>query len=102
MYLETVAIIPQLYLFQRTKGQIESWTSHFVFTLGLSRFLYVLFWVSSYHELAEPGKSITGGWVGIFVLMNNIIQLLVMIDYCYYYIKAAKSGTNLQLPNAMV
>lgn len=102
LYLETVAVIPQLYMFQKS-GSVEPWTSHFVFTQGLSRVFLFAFWLSSYHELNDKGgKSVTGGWVGAFVLLNQIIHLLVMGDFCFYYLKSAKQGSPLVLPGMQV
>lgn len=103
LYLETVAVIPQLYMFQKSNKEVEEWTAHFVFTLGLSRVMLFTFWLSSYHELSDAGgKSITGGWVGMFVLLNQIIHLLVMGDFCYYYVKSLRSGSPLVLPGLQV
>ena len=45
LYLEAVAILPQLYMFQKgdgssgTQKRVESFVSHFVFSLGFSRLL---------------------------------------------------------------
>lgn len=103
LYLETVAVIPQLYMFQKSKKPVNPWTSHFVFSIGLSRLFLLTFWVSSYHELSEKNPvTITGGWVGLFVLANQFVHLLVMGDFCYYYLKSAKAGTPLSLPGLQV
>lgn len=46
IYLESVAILPQLFLVSKT-GEAESITSHYLFALGSYRALYILNWVSS-------------------------------------------------------
>ena len=43
MYLETVAIFPQILLFTIKKGQIEKFTSHFVALCGLNRLFSLIF-----------------------------------------------------------
>jgi len=103
LYLETIAVIPQIVMLQKSKKAVEEWVGHFLFAVGLSRLMLFIFWLSSYHELADTGgTSITGGWVGIFVLLNQVIHLFVMGDFCYYYIQALKSGGPLQLPGLQV
>ena len=99
LYLESVAVVPQLYLFQRKGGEIETFTAHYVFTFGLSRFFLFIFWVSSAHELNDKtSQSIHGGWVGTVVLLMQVIHLVLMGDYSFYYIKSLKSGGPLVLP----
>lgn len=44
IYLESVAILPQLFLVSKT-GEAESITSHYLFALGSYRGLYLLNWV---------------------------------------------------------
>lgn len=44
IYLEAVAILPQLFLVSKT-GEAESITSHYLFALGSYRALYILNWV---------------------------------------------------------
>ena len=45
IYLESVAILPQLYMLSKT-GEAETITSHYLFALGIYRALYILNWVS--------------------------------------------------------
>lgn len=97
-YLETFAMVPQLYLFNRTKkaeGTVEDFTSHFVFALGIARFMNFLFWMSSYHELND---TYTGGYVGYVVLIFQFLQLIIMGQYFYNYLKSAATGGPMQLP----
>lgn len=78
-------------MFQNNKtGEIEAFTSHFVFSLGLSRFLQLLFWLSSYRELSMVKSGVTSASayfnVGTLILLSQMIQLLLMANYIYYYI----------------
>jgi ER lumen protein retaining receptor len=52
IYLEAVAILPQLVLLQRTKN-VDTLTGNYVFLLGGYRALYLLNWI--YRFLTEPG-----------------------------------------------
>ena len=44
IYLEAVAIFPQLYMLQKT-GSAETITAHYLFALGIYRALYIGNWV---------------------------------------------------------
>jgi hypothetical protein len=52
-YLEAVAILPQLIMFQKRETVVEALNAHFVFALGFSRLLQLVFWMESYHELKD-------------------------------------------------
>jgi ER lumen protein retaining receptor len=99
MYLETCAIVPQLYMFQRStanKGVVEVLVSHSVFALGFARVLDMVFWLYSYHELSSSaGKS-----VGLLVLCSQFIHVAIMGDFFYYYLISLKTGNMMQLPMA--
>jgi ER lumen protein retaining receptor len=96
LYLESVAVIPQLFMFQKSTKPVERWTSHYVFTLAVARLLSFMFWASSYHELtAKNDKSVTGGWVGMLVVFFEIVGLLILADYSYYWFISARSGSEM-------
>eukprot|EP00968_Pinguiococcus_pyrenoidosus_P002586 scaffold145_cov261-Pinguiococcus_pyrenoidosus.AAC.14 len=99
MYLESIAIFPQLYQFQRQAAQknfeVEILHAHFVSALGLARIIEMIFWSSSFRELSHSSNST---WVGIFVLVAQIVHILIMLDFFYYYFNALKSGTPMRLP----
>lgn len=95
-YLESVAILPQLFMFQKKGGgEVQQFISHFVFGLGFARFLHLWFWLSSYHELADRSGSNT---VGVFVLIAQFLHLILMADFFYYYLISVKKGTSVMLP----
>ena len=95
MYLEAVAIFPQIQLFVVKKGQIETYTSHYVALCGLSRLLSLIFWWDTYPELnTQDGNSISlfCNYCGYFIIASQVIQLLIMIDYYYLYLKSLFKG----------
>jgi ER lumen protein retaining receptor len=96
MYLESTALIPQLYMFQtQAHGVVELLTAHFVAALGFGRLMEFLFWIYSYHELANSSGSRLPGYLALF---SQFVQLVLMIDFFWYYYKAVKSATPLVLP----
>ena len=102
MYLEAVAIFPQIQLFVVKQGQIETYTSHYVALCGLSRLLSLIFWWDTYPELnTEEGNSISlfCGYCGYFIIASQVIQLLIMLDYYYLYFKSLFKGESMNTLN---
>lgn len=100
MYLEAVSIYPQLYLFQKKGGQIESYTSHYVSLQGLSRFLSLVFWFYTYQELNEEiddSISMFHHYTGYFLIASQVIQLIIMLDFYYYYFKSMLKGEKMNI-----
>ncbi|KAL3686981.1 hypothetical protein R1sor_013290 [Riccia sorocarpa] len=90
LYLEAVAIIPQLVLLQRTKN-IDNLTGNYVFFLGAYRGFYLLNWIYRYFTDAHYRKrGIT--WASGFV------QTLLYADFFYYYLRSWKRNERLNLP----
>lgn len=97
MYLESLSLIPQLYMFQQqANGVVELLTAHFVAALGFGRILEFVFWVYSYHELATSAGSTLPGYLALF---SQFLQLVLMVDFFWYYITAVKNATPLVLPS---
>jgi len=95
MYLEAFAVYPQIYLFQKKGGQIESYTSHYVALQGLSRVFSLLFWYDTYPELNEyldHSFSLFHHYCGYFIILSQVIQIIIMLDYYYLYFKSMFKG----------
>ena len=95
MYLETAAIVPQLVLFHSKRGQIEKYTSHFVALQGLSRLFSLLFWYDTYAELNETqanSYSLLQEYCGYMIIASQVVQLIIMCDYYYFYFKSLWQG----------
>jgi len=94
IYLETVAIIPQLIVVHQcakeTGGFVEILTSHYVFALGGYRALYCFNWV--YRFFTEVGYR---DWI---VWVSGVIQTAIYCDFFYYYVIAQASGKTMSLP----
>jgi ER lumen protein retaining receptor len=96
MYLESAALVPQLYMFQKqASGVVELLTAHFVAALGFGRIMEFLFWIYSYHELANNAGSRMPGYLALF---SQFAQLVLMLDFFWYYYLAVKNATPLVLP----
>lgn len=77
IYLEALAIVPQLFLLQRYR-EVENLTGHYVFLLGIYRALYILNWV--YRSYYEP--YYTHNWI---VYLCGFVQTCLYLDFFYYY-----------------
>lgn len=97
IYLESAALIPQLYMFQKqASGVVELLTAHFVAALGFGRCMEFFFWIYSYHELANSAGSKLPGYLALFA---QFVQLVLMVDFFWYYYVAVKNATPLVLPS---
>ncbi|XP_014367637.1 ER lumen protein-retaining receptor [Papilio machaon] len=88
IYLESVAILPQLFLVSKT-GEAESITSHYLFALGSYRGLYLLNWI--YRYIVEDHYE-------LIAIVAGVIQTVLYCDFFYLYITKVLKGKKLQLP----
>lgn len=88
IYLESVAILPQLFLVSKT-GEAESITSHYLFALGSYRGLYLMNWIWRY--FMEDHYDL----IAIFA---GLVQTILYCDFFYLYITKVLKGKKLQLP----
>lgn len=78
IYLEAVAIIPQIMVVHenaKQTGWVENLTSHYVFSLGSYRALYLINWI--YRFITEVGYRDWITWV------SGLIQTII---YCESYV----------------
>lgn len=75
IWLESVAILPQLFMLQRT-GEAETITTHYLFALGLYRALYIPNWL--YRYFAE-------GYVDQIAWVAGVVQTVLYSDFFWIY-----------------
>lgn len=82
------------------KGDIETYTSHFVAAQAISRILFIIFWIFTYAELnTDKAMSLLSEYVGYWFMATQIMHLIIMGDFMYYWVKAIRSGSgSFQLP----
>uniref|UniRef100_A0AC35U8F6 ER lumen protein-retaining receptor n=1 Tax=Rhabditophanes sp. KR3021 TaxID=114890 RepID=A0AC35U8F6_9BILA len=89
IYLEAVAILPQLFLLQK-RGEAETITSHYLFALGIYRALYLFNWIYRYTD---------EGFYDPISICAGVVQTVLYADFFYIYItKVIKEGGKLTLP----
>ncbi|KAJ1689556.1 hypothetical protein LUZ63_013711 [Rhynchospora breviuscula] len=89
IYLEAVAILPQLVLLQRS-GNVDNLTGQYVFFLGAYRGFYILNWIYRYFTESHYFRWIP--W------MAGLVQTALYADFFYYYFLSWKNNAKLQLP----
>ncbi|XP_057973148.1 uncharacterized protein LOC131161416 [Malania oleifera] len=103
VYLEAVSVLPQLRVMQNTKI-VEPFTAHYVFALGVARFLSCAHWVLQ--VLDSRGRLLTALGYGLWpslVLLSEVVQTFILADFCYYYVKSLVGGQLvLRLPSGVV
>merc|ERR1719454_1571420 len=90
LYLESVTVLPQLFMFMK-EGKAQAHTSHFLAAQALSRLMSFIFWASSFSELSNPDHYIKQ-FVGNWVIGIQLLQLLVMADFIYHYVRCIQRG----------
>ncbi|KAL6864584.1 ER lumen protein retention receptor [Trichoderma novae-zelandiae] len=90
IWLESVAILPQLFMLQRT-GEAETITTHYLFALGSYRALYIPNWI--YRYLADTKYKVD--WIAIIA---GIVQTVLYSDFFYIYYTKVLKGKKFKLP----
>jgi len=79
LYLEAVAVLPQLFMLQKQGGS-ENLTSHYIFLLGMYRLLYLFNWIYRYateENYMQPIVWISGAHACIHASMHPCIHACV-------------------------
>ncbi|EXB36842.1 ER lumen protein retaining receptor [Morus notabilis] len=83
---------------------VEPFTAHYVFALGIARFLSCAHWVLQ--VLDTRGQLLVALGYGLWpsmVLISEIVQTFILADFCYYYVKSVFGGQLvLRLPSGVV
>lgn len=98
LYLEAVAMVPQLFMLSKRGGAVESFAGHYVACVFTSRLLMITFWFHSYPELKL--KNSEYNLPGYGVVGAQIFQLALFCDFMYYYAKSWSTSTALVLPES--
>lgn len=88
IWLESVAILPQLFMLQRT-GEAETITTHYLFALGIYRALYIPNWI--WRHFAE-------GRVDGIAVLAGIVQTVLYSDFFWIYYTKVLKGKRFALP----
>jgi len=92
LYIDVVAMLPQLALMTKVRGEVEALTSHYVGATALSKATSLIFWYHGFTELAPlDGGFNLAGWA---IIAAHVFQVLILGDFLFYYIRAfIKTGS---------
>ncbi|KAG0003949.1 endoplasmic reticulum retention protein [Entomortierella chlamydospora] len=88
VYLEAVAILPQLFMLTKT-GEAEVITTHYLFALGAYRALYLVNWIYRFY---------TERYVDWIVWIAGTVQTGLYCDFFYIYFTKVLKGAKFELP----
>ncbi|XP_039262462.1 ER lumen protein-retaining receptor 2 [Styela clava] len=88
IYLESVAILPQLFMITKT-GEAETITTHYLFALGMYRALYLVNWIWRYYF---------EGFFDLIAIVAGCVQTILYCDFFYLYVSKVLKGKKLSLP----
>ncbi|VDC05096.1 unnamed protein product [Peniophora sp. CBMAI 1063] len=88
IWLESVAILPQLFMLQRT-GEAETITTHYLAALGAYRALYIPNWIYRYWS---------DGHIDPISIVAGLVQTALYVDFFHVYFTKVLQGQKFELP----
>ncbi|KFX86769.1 hypothetical protein O988_00396 [Pseudogymnoascus sp. VKM F-3808] len=88
IWLESVAILPQLFMLQRT-GEADTITVHYIFALGIYRALYIPNWIYRYWSNGHFDK---------ISVLAGLVQTVLYSDFFWIYYTKVMKGKKFALP----
>jgi len=92
-YVETVAMLPQLYLLQRNGGEVGALHGHYIASTVASRLVAIRFWMEVFVELKPQDAEYNVP--GSMVIAAQLLQLIASGDFMYLYLKSARQNRTL-------
>jgi len=90
LYIDVIAMVPQLWMMSKIGGDVEALNCHFVGATAVSRCVNLCFWFYGFVELAPlDGSFNLAGWV---IIAAHVVQTLLLCDFLFIYIKACMSS----------
>ena len=94
IFLECISLYPQIILFSTKKGQIESFTAHYIALQGFSIVFNLLFWIKNFYSINDTESLLLGEFSGYLIAVADIIQLIIMGYYYYLYFRSLFNRKN--------
>jgi len=93
LYMDVLALMPQVVMMSRGGGRVEAPVSHFVAATAVSRGADLWFWISS---LRTDSFFVEGDcYSGVLIVFFHVFHLLLVADFVAHYLKARISGSAL-------
>jgi len=96
LYIDAVAMLPQLWMLSKAGGQVKGLTAHYIAATLLSNLLSGIFWFYASPEFAtqekEAGRPGSFNIHGLTVNGAHVVQVLLLLDFGYFYCRACLQG----------
>jgi len=89
LYVDTVAMVPQLWMISKAGGKVKGVTAHYIAAIFLSNILTGVFW---FHAIPELRGLNMVNVAGLAINGAHLVQLLLLLDFAYFYVKACLQG----------
>jgi len=96
LYVETVAMVPQLFLLTKLGGEVDSLQGHYIACMFMARLLMMRFWMTCYEELRP--KNAEYNLPGFGVIGSQLLQVVLFADFMHLYVKSIRTNAKLLLP----
>lgn len=94
--LDTISMLPQLWLLTKLGGEVEALTSHFVALQVMSRCCSFVFWFYGYVEITPEDRFNAAGYM---IIVAHLAQLVLSADFMYYYVRSVVKMGKMSLPS---
>lgn len=97
VYLDVLALLPQVVMMAQGGGKVLAPISHFVAATTLSRVVDLWFWFYEFDALIPqlnfylPGNA---NYSACLIVFLHVVSLVLVADFMYYYLKARFSGSS--------
>lgn len=93
LYLDVVALMPQVVMMSMGGGKVEAPIGHFVAATALSRSVDLWYWFYMFDSVGPedtpPGSFHYSAWL---IVLAHMLHLLLVADFMYYYMKGRVQG----------
>lgn len=91
LYLEVLAMVPQLFLITKLGGDVQSLQGHYIACTFASRLAMLRFYARSYGEMTPRGA-------GFGVIGSQVLQCLLLSDFMYLYVRSLRISKTCLIP----
>jgi len=91
LYLDCLALMPQVVMMTRGAGKVEAPVSHFVAATALSRVMDLSFWYYNFN-IGPQGSYHGFNYSGWLIVFWHVVNLAIVADFMFYYVKARFLG----------
>jgi hypothetical protein len=90
IYLEAVAMVPQLFLLTKLGGEVESLQGHYMACSFFSKLAMLRLWGRCYVEISKSAEN-GGSLAGYGILIAHVLPVIALADFMYLYFRSFRS-----------